>query len=61
MAQSGTVVEKNLSEEKKKFEKKMILKENDSIKINTEIKKLIIKKINEVIFNNIKKDINLLN
>ena len=61
MAESGSVVEKNLSEEKKKFEKNMILKENDSIKINTEIKKLIIKKINEVILNNIKKEINLLN
>ena len=61
MAQSGTVVEKNLSEEKKKFEKKMILKENDSKKINTEIKKLIIQKINEIILDNIKKDINLLN
>ena len=61
MVEYKSIDKKDLSEIKSKFEKEVILKADDSIKIDIKIKKLIIKNIKEIITNTINREMELLN
>ena len=61
MVESGSVDKKDLSKIKKSFIKEMTLKSENSLKVNIEVKKLIISGIKEIILKTINKEINLLN
>lgn len=61
MVEYESIDKRDLYENKRQFRKEIILKTDDSIKINNEIKKLIIKKIKEIILNTINCEIKILN